>query len=144
VRQNAAVPLAAGLGLIGSSALATQRWWLLPVLLVPLAVLGWALRSGVDADRDGLTVRSLLGSRRIRWDEVDGFTTSGRGVRALLAGGRSIVLPAVTGADVPRLLDAGGQQLDGRDLDGRQADGREADEREADGRGAGPAEDPAQ
>lgn len=111
VRQNGAVPLAAGLALISATALATQRWWLLPVLLVPITVLAWALRSGVDAGRGGLTVRSLLGSRRLDWDEVDGFDATGRQVRVRLAGGGSLALPAVGPEDVPRLLAAGGHDL---------------------------------
>ena len=59
-RQSSAVPLAALVALLGASALATQRWWLSPLLLVPIAVFCWGLRSGVDADAESLRVHADL------------------------------------------------------------------------------------
>ena len=43
---------------------ATVRWYLTPLLLIPIAFAIWAWRSGTDADRDGVRVRALLGQRQ--------------------------------------------------------------------------------
>src|SRR3712207_7187212 len=51
--------------------------WL--VMLVPVAVAAWVLRTGVDVDEDGLTVRTLLGSRPVPWTEVVGIRVAGPG-----------------------------------------------------------------
>jgi hypothetical protein len=111
-RQNLAVPLAAAVALAGTSALALQRWWLLPLLLVPGGVLWWGLRSGVDANGERVRVRALAGSRAYRWDDVSGFRIDGRRVLLATTSGTEVALPAVTPADVPRLVTASGGALD--------------------------------
>lgn len=111
-RQSTAVPLAAFVALVSASALATQRWWLLPVLLVPLAALWWGLRSGVDVDADALHVRGFLGSRVVPWPEVAGFRLVGRRVHAELTNGNELPLPAVNAAELPSLIAAGGGKLE--------------------------------
>jgi hypothetical protein len=90
----------------------TVRWFLLPILLIPLVLGLWAWRTGTDADRDGVRVRALLGQRRIGWPEIRELATDGRGrAVALLTDGHTIALPAVNRADLPRLVSASGQQL---------------------------------
>jgi hypothetical protein len=116
-RQNLAVPVAAGVALIGSSAVALQRWWLLPVMAIPLAVLWWGVRSGVDADSERVTIRGLVGSRTVLWQDVAGLRVDGRRVFLTLSEGGEIPLPAVAAADVPRLVAAAGQTL-GQDAPG--------------------------
>jgi len=111
-RQSTAVPLAALVAFLGASALATQRWWLLPLLLVPAAVFWWGLRSGVDADTDSLRVRGLLGSRAVPWSEVTGFRVEARRVHASLTNGNELLLPAVTPDELPALIAAGGNTLE--------------------------------
>lgn len=96
----------------GGLALATSRWYLAPVLLVPLALIVWGLRAGTDADPTGLRLRALVGSRRLEWPRITGFTTHRGRVHALLDSGRSVALPAVTPDDLPALLRAGGQPSD--------------------------------
>jgi hypothetical protein len=116
-RHNVAIPIAALVALLGATPLATASWYLAPILLVPLAVLIWGWRSGTDADAEGLSIRALLGRRRVPWTSITGFTPTGRRVVALLAGGRSLTLPAVTPTDLPSLIAASGQELEADDED---------------------------
>ena len=111
-RHSAAVPVAGALGLASALALGTSRWWLSPILLLPLAVVVWGLRSGVDVDSTGLVVRSAVARRRLPWSDIAGFDVRGRRVTAQLRRGGAVVLPAVTPADLPRVLAAGGQDLE--------------------------------
>lgn len=111
-RPHQATLVAAIVAFIGALPLASARWYLLPVLLVPLAVAIWAWRAGTDVDRDGLRVRALAGSRRIPWSQIAelGPDPRGRAV-ALLTDGRTVVLPAVRATDLPRLIAASGQDV---------------------------------
>jgi Bacterial PH domain len=110
-RYNAATAIAGGVAVLGAVPVATLHWYLAPILLVPLAVAGWGWRAGTDADPDGLSVRALLGSRRLPWSRVTGLVPDGRRVVAVLDGGTALRLPAVTPADLPRLVAASGQEL---------------------------------
>jgi hypothetical protein len=118
-RQTIAIPLAAGVALVGASPIALQpfAWgnkqplFLLPLLLVPLAVAWWGLRSGVDADSERVTVRALAGKRTYRWSDVAGFRVDGRKVLLETTAGTEVALPAVRPADVPRLIEASGGSL---------------------------------
>ncbi|MEV0156426.1 PH domain-containing protein [Micromonospora sp. NPDC050686] len=111
-RHNQAILVAAIVALVGALPLATARWYLLPVLLVPLAVALWAARAGTDADRTELRLRALTGQRRIPWDRVRELTTDARGRAVVrLADGGEFVLPAVRRGDLPRLVSATGQRL---------------------------------
>jgi len=84
------------------------RWWLAPLLLVPLAAAVYGWRAGVDVDDDGLRVRRLLGTRPVPWSRVDVIAARGRRVVARLTDGREIVLPVVTPADLRRLVERTG------------------------------------
>jgi hypothetical protein len=108
-RHNIAIVILGVVMLTGSVALASSAWYLVPVLLIPLGVIAWGVRGGTDVDADGLRVRALVGSRRLRWSEIDGFAQDRGKVLATLANGRAVALPAVSPADLPRLLKAGGQ-----------------------------------
>ncbi|MFF5171359.1 PH domain-containing protein [Micromonospora sp. NPDC000089] len=113
-RFNQAILVAAIVAFIGALPLATAEWYLLPVLLVPLAVAVWAWRAGTDADARELRLRALVGGRRIPWERVAELTTDPRGrAVARLDDGQQVVLPAVRGADLPRLVAATGQTLPG-------------------------------
>lgn len=89
------------------------RWWLTPILLVPIGIFLWALRSGTNADAEGLTLRAVFSSRRIPWDAVRELTAdeSGRAV-ALLDDGHAVPLPQVKGTDLPRLVAASGKPIE--------------------------------
>ncbi|WP_446213081.1 PH domain-containing protein [Micromonospora sp. IBSANI012] len=113
-RYNQAILVAAIVAFIGALPLATAEWYLLPVLLIPLAVAVWAWRAGTDADRRGLRLRALAGSRRIAWDRVVELTADPRGrAVARLDDGQEVMLPAVRDTDLPRLVSATGQHLPG-------------------------------
>lgn len=116
-RHNIAVAVAGFGGIIAAIPLAGARAYLLPILLIPLAIMIWGWRSGVDVDADGLTVRAMLAARRLPWDEITGFAVEGRRVTALLTGDRAVRLPVVSPSDVPVMLKAGDQDLSTLNLD---------------------------
>ena len=90
----------------------TVRWWLMPILLVPIGIFLWALRSGTNADADGLTLRAVFSSRRVPWDAVRELSADQRGhAVALLDDGRAVALPQVKATDLPRLVAASGKPL---------------------------------
>lgn len=123
-RHNVSISLGGLVALLGAVPLATSGfgaadggtpWWAYPlalILLAPILVMIWGWRTGVDADRDGLRLRAVFGSRRLEWTQIGAFAPRGRKVVALLDGGGVIELPAVTPADLPRLVAASGQTLD--------------------------------
>lgn len=113
-RLNAAAAVAAAIAVIGAIPLATYRWYLAPAALIPAVISVWAWRSGTDADSGGVVVRALLGSRRVPWSSIEALAADERGqVYARLSGSSSLRLPAVTAADLPRLVAASGQDLGG-------------------------------
>ncbi|MGH3655894.1 MAG: PH domain-containing protein, partial [Micromonosporaceae bacterium] len=71
-RHNVAVGLAGIVGIVAAIPLAGSRWYLAPLLLIPLLMTVWGWRSGVDVDADGVTVRAMAGSRRFAWREITG------------------------------------------------------------------------
>jgi hypothetical protein len=87
--------------------------WTPVLLIVPLAVAIWVLRGGVDIDDDGLTVRSLVGQRRIAWSEVAGIRVAPRGDLWLVTvRGTEVHLPVMRARDLPRLAALSGGRLD--------------------------------
>lgn len=110
-RHNAAIVIAGLVALFGAVPVATVRWYLSPILLVPLAVMIWGWRAGTDANRDGLSIRAMFGATRVPWERISGFVPVERRVVAMLDGGSSVRLPAVSPADLPRLVAASGQEL---------------------------------
>ncbi|BBY56876.1 hypothetical protein MSAR_00120 [Mycolicibacterium sarraceniae] len=64
------------------------------------------------ADRDTVTARTLLSSRTVRWDEVDGLRFERSAwARAQLRDGSQMLLPAVTFALLPLLAEASGGRV---------------------------------
>ncbi|MBF9131893.1 PH domain-containing protein [Plantactinospora sp. S1510] len=112
-RHNQAISVAAVIAFLGALPLATARWYLAPLLLVPVAIGAWALRAGTDADTDGVRIRALLGQHRIPWSDILELAADPRG-RAMvrLRDGRTTALPAVRSVDLPALISASGQSLD--------------------------------
>jgi hypothetical protein len=113
-RHNPAVGIAGFIALLGSIPLATVHLYLLPILIVPAVVATWGWRSGTDADADGVRPRALLAGEPIPWSRITqlGPDANGR-VHAVLTEGGRVRLPAVTVADLPRLVAASGQELVG-------------------------------
>lgn len=104
-RHNQALLVAAVVAFFGALPLAAARWYLLPVLLVPLLLGGWAWRAGTDVTAEGLRLRALAGQYRIRWEQIVelGADPAGRAV-ARLTDGQTVTLPAVRRDDLPRLV----------------------------------------
>ncbi|RNH99203.1 PH domain-containing protein [Micromonospora aurantiaca] len=111
-RHNQAILVAAIVAFIGALPLASARWWLLWVLLVPLAVAVWAWRAGTDADARELRLRALVGQRRVPWNQVAELAGDPRGrAVARLDDGEVVMLPAVRATELPRLIAVTGQEL---------------------------------
>lgn len=86
---------------------------LAPLFVIPLAVAGWVLRAGVDVDADGVTVRALVGQRRVRWDDVAALKLSRHGVVWLaLHSGRTVRLPVARARHLSTLAAASGGRFD--------------------------------
>lgn len=78
-----------------------------PLLLISLVLSALVIRLRTVADDRGVTVRTLLGSQAVRWDDIDGLRFSGGSwARAQLKNGAELRLPAVTFATLPRLTEA--------------------------------------
>jgi Bacterial PH domain len=69
--------------------------WLAVVWLVPVAGLLHVLRTGVDADADGLTARTMLRSRRLSWDDIAGLRIRRARIAAVLRNGSAVRLPVL-------------------------------------------------
>jgi hypothetical protein len=78
-----------------------------PLLIIPVVLSALIIRLRTVADEQGVTVRTLLGSRTVRWDEIEGLRFSrGSWARARLKSGAELRLPAVTFATLPQLTEA--------------------------------------
>jgi hypothetical protein len=92
--------------------LATAAPWLAVLFMIPLVALLWVLRAGVDVDPDGVTVRALLGSRRVGWAEVAGLRAGSRGdLRLVLASGTELRLPVARARHLPLIAAASGGRV---------------------------------
>jgi hypothetical protein len=112
VRRSGALVVAALIALVGTIPVAGARWSLTPILLIPLAVLFWALRAGTDVDAESLRVRALLGSTAVPWSRVAELAPDQRGrFFARLTDGTVVALTGVTNGNLPAVLQAGGQQV---------------------------------
>jgi hypothetical protein len=78
-----------------------------PLLAIPVLLSALIVRLRTVADHDGVTARTLLGSRRVTWDDIDGLRFSrGLWARAQLKSGDELRLPAVSFATLPLLTEA--------------------------------------
>jgi hypothetical protein len=136
-RYNVSIILAGGICLLGAIPLATAGfldrshgvpWYayaLLLIFLIPLAVCLWGWRAGTDANAEGIRVRPLgLGSTPVAWTDIVGIVPQQRRVYAILADDRAVPLPAVSRRDIPRLVAASGQTLEGVEAEAEPDDGQ--------------------
>ena len=87
--------------------------WTPVLLLIPLVVALWVLRVGVDIADDGLTVRSLVGERRVPWAELAGIRVAARGDLWLVTtAGTEVRVPVMRARDLPRLAALSGGRID--------------------------------
>ncbi len=88
--------------------------WL--IYLVPLAMIAWVLRVRTVVDAEALTVRRVIGTRRVPWPEISSLRLSDKArVRAVLTDGAELPLPSVHIRDLPQLAAASGGRLDSGD-----------------------------
>lgn len=86
--------------------------WSAPLLAIPAVLAALVTRLRTTADRHTVTARTLLGSRAVRWEDIDGLRFSGGSwARAHLNGGDQLRLPAVTFATLPLLTEASGGRV---------------------------------
>jgi hypothetical protein len=87
------------------------------IYLLPLGMIWWALRVRTVVDADALTVRRLVGGRRVPWSEISSLRLDRRGrhtgsrVSAVLTDGAELPLPAVTVRDLSQLAAVSGGRL---------------------------------
>ncbi len=78
-----------------------------PLLVIPIMLSALIIRLRTVADHRGVTARTLLGSRTVSWNDIDGLRfTKGTWARARLRSGGELRLPAVTFATLPLLTEA--------------------------------------
>lgn len=91
-------------------AFAAPFLWL--VYLAPLAMIVRTVRVRTTADPDALTVRKIVGSRRVPWTQVSSLRLGDRArVSAVLTDGAELPLPAVHVRDLPQLAAVSGGRL---------------------------------
>jgi hypothetical protein len=92
--------------------LAFAAIWTLVFLLIPVVVAAWVVRAGVDVDDQAVTVRSIVGSRRVPWPGVAGIRVGRRAELWLVTiGGTEFRLPAMRARDLPRLSAVSGGRI---------------------------------
>jgi len=78
-----------------------------PLLVIPVVLSALIIRLRTVADSQGVTVRTLLDSQTVRWEDIDGLRFHrGSWARAQLKNGKELRLPAVTFATLPLLTEA--------------------------------------
>jgi hypothetical protein len=95
-------------GLLALGLLAPVLAWPLtaPLLVIPVLLSVLVIRLRTVADRQTVTVRTLLSSRSVRWEDIDGLRfIKGSWARAQLKNGGELRLPAVTFATLPLLTE---------------------------------------
>ena len=86
--------------------------WALVLLVVPALLAARVSRVGVDVADDGITVRSLVGAREVRWTELTGIRVGAGGHLWLVTtGGTEVRLPVLRARDLPRLADLSGGRI---------------------------------
>jgi hypothetical protein len=86
--------------------------WFILLFLIPLLLSIFVMRYRTVADRDTVTARTMLRSKTVRWDDIDGLRF-GRTAWAVAQrrDGTELSLPAVTFSTLPRLAAASGGRV---------------------------------
>ncbi|UXA10035.1 PH domain-containing protein [Mycobacterium sp. SMC-8] len=86
--------------------------WFILFFLIPLTLSIVVMRYRTVADRDTVTARTMLHSRTVRWDDIDGLRF-GRTAWAVAhkRDGTELSLPAVTFSTLPLLTAASGGRV---------------------------------
>ena len=77
-----------------------------PLLIIPVVLSALIFRLRTVADDQGVTVRTLFGSKSVGWGDIEGLRFHrGSWARAHLKSGEDLRLPAVTFATLPQLTE---------------------------------------
>jgi hypothetical protein len=108
IKISATAHIAVGFFTLGLLALVLANpEWFTALLVIPVAASVAIIRYRTTADRDTVTARSLLNSRTVTWEDVDGLRFDGGAwASAHLKDGSDVRLPAVTFATLPQLTAA--------------------------------------
>lgn len=94
-----------------SLVLAGPGWFAL-LLVIPVVLSLAIIRYRTTADRENVTVRTLLRSQTVHWDDIDGLRFGRRSwALARRRDGTELSLPAVTFATLPTLTAASGGRV---------------------------------
>ena len=86
--------------------------WTLVVLVLPLVAAAYVVRVGVDVTDEGLTVRKILASRTVPWNELAGIRVGDRRRLWLVTtAGTEIAVPVLRVGDLPRLAEVSGGRI---------------------------------
>lgn len=86
--------------------------WTQVLFVLPVLVSAAVIRYRTVADRDQVTARTLLRSRTLRWEQIEGLRfTRSSWAKARLTDGSEMTLPAVTFATLPLLTAASGGRV---------------------------------
>ena len=86
--------------------------WGAVFMVLPVVASYAIVRLRTVADRETVTARTLLSSRTVGWDEVDGLRFDRSSwARARLRDSSEMMLPAVTFATLPQLAEASGGRV---------------------------------
>ncbi|MDP9165973.1 MAG: PH domain-containing protein [Actinomycetota bacterium] len=81
--------------------------WFAALLVLPVLASAAVVRYRTTADRDTVTARTMIGSKTVAWEDVDGLRfDKGAWGSAHLKDGTDVRLPAVTFATLPQLTAA--------------------------------------
>lgn len=108
IRISPTAHLAVGFLALGLLALVLAKpAWFTPLLIIPVLLSAAIIRYRTTADRDAVTARSLVSSRTVPWEDVDGLRFDRSSwASAHLKDGSDLRLPAVTFATLPQLTAA--------------------------------------
>lgn len=96
---------------IGTVPLAFASPWLAVLWLLPVLGGVYVVRSGVDADRSGLTVHTVLRTRRLVWDDIAGLRIRRSRLSAVRRDGTAVRLPVLRPRHLSLLAAVSGGRL---------------------------------
>jgi hypothetical protein len=77
--------------------------WLIALYIFPMLAIAYVVRTGTDADGDGLLLHTLLRRSRISWSDVRGLRIGRRGELFAVLDDGLLRLPGARHSDLPAL-----------------------------------------
>lgn len=106
IRISPMAHFATGFLVLAMLAVVLGATWTAPLLVIPVILSACIIRLRTVADHDTVTVRGLVSSQTVPWEDIDGLRFSkGSWARAQRKDGRELRLPAVTFATLPQLTE---------------------------------------